>query len=422
MKRILSALLAVLTVPALLTACGREKKQGSESPNSSAVQEATEPTAPEYPETHTLYFKDSAKSGKATATFFNSVSGKSEKVEMKKTGEDNDSVTFSCEGNCALYNMAYITCGDEKTKEFAFNPCVSGWYKTEDDFLPYTEGEEINYTPEFEKITLKGHGYDKDIYIWKPDGYDAKSADKYSTVYVIDGQFLTYLGEYGQVLKDCAVATEQVKAMNSVTNQKAIVVAIDNVGTRDYELAPAFADSVIKKDFESKNDTPYKDEFDCMDGTQFADFVTNTLVPYVQQNYNVYTDKQHTSLVGASMGGLESFYISVEYPEVFGTVGILSPSFWMYESETWDTYLKQKNFDSSYPFLYFYTGSDEDDVGAQVNEMFSRLENKKYSKENMVLHYDKNGAHGGMYWRMIFSEFLTAAIYNNVEPLKDQAK
>ena len=182
MKRILSALLAVLTVPALLTACGSEKKQGSESSNSSAVQEATEPTAPEYPETHTLYFKDSAKSGKATATFFNSVSGKSENVEMKKTGEDNDSVTFSCEGNCALYNMAYITCGDEKTKEFAFNPCVSGWYKTEDDFLPYTEGEEINYTPAFEKITLKGHGYDKDIYIWKPDGYDAKSADKYSTL------------------------------------------------------------------------------------------------------------------------------------------------------------------------------------------------------------------------------------------------
>ena len=27
-------------------------------------------------------------------------------------------------------------------------------YDLEDDFLPYTEGEEINYTPEFEKITL----------------------------------------------------------------------------------------------------------------------------------------------------------------------------------------------------------------------------------------------------------------------------
>ncbi len=424
MKKILSALLAVLTVSALLAACGNEKKQESEvsATSAAAVEEATEPTTPEYPETHTLYFKDSTKSGKATVTFFNSLSGKSENVEMKKTGEDADSVTFSCEGNCALYNMAYITFNNEKTKEFAFNPCVSGWYKTEDDFLPYTEGQEINYTPEFEKITLKGHGYDKNIYIWKPDDYDAESADKYSTVYAIDGQFLTYLRDYGQILKDCAVATDQVKAMNSVTNQESIVVAIDNVGTRDYELSPAFADSVIKKDFESKNGTPYKDEFDCMDGTQFADFVVNTLVPYVQQHYNVYTDKQHTSLVGASMGGLESFYISVEYPEAFGTVGILSPSFWMYESETWDKYLKQKSFDSSYPYLYFYTGSDENDVGAHVNEMLTRLENMKYSKDSMVLHYDENGAHGGMFWRLILSEYLTSWVYGKIEPLQNESK
>lgn len=422
MKRILSALLAVLVVPALFTACGTEKKEESDESTASVVQDSTEPTAPEYPETHTMYFKDSTKSSKATATFYNSISGKNENVEMKKTGEDKDSVTFSCEGNCALFNMAYITYGKEKTREFAFNPCVSGWYKTKDDFLPYTEGQEINYTPEFEKITLKGHGYDKDIYIWKPDDYDASSPNKYSTVYVIDGQFLTYLGNYGQILKDCAVATDQVKAMNSVTNPKAIVVAIDNAGTRDYELAPAFGDSVVKKDFESKNGTPYEDEYECMNGTQFADFAANTLVPYVQQHYNVYTDKQHTSLVGASMGGLESFYISVEYPQVFGTLGVLSPSFWMYESEAWETYLKKKSFDSSFPYLFFYTGSDENDVGTQVSEMYKRLEGMNYPKDKLAFHYDEKGAHGGMFWRCIFSEYLTAMTYRRIEPLQKELK
>ena len=138
MKRIISVLLAVSTVPALLTACRNEKMQESESSAASAVQEPTEPATPEYPEKHTLYFKDSTKSSKAIATFFKRVREKSENVEMKKTGEGNDSVTFSCEGNCALYNMAYITFNNEKTKEFAFNPCVSGWYKIKDDFLPYT--------------------------------------------------------------------------------------------------------------------------------------------------------------------------------------------------------------------------------------------------------------------------------------------
>ena len=173
MKRALSVFLTIAVITVLFTACGAGQKKAK------------------YPDTHTLYFKDSLKSGKATATFFNSASGKSEAVEMKKTSEDGDSFTFSCEGNCALYNMAYITCGDEKTREFAFNPCVSGWYRTKDDFLPYTQGEEIDYSPDFEKITLTGHGYEKKIYIWKPDGYDADSAEKYSALYVIDGQFLT---------------------------------------------------------------------------------------------------------------------------------------------------------------------------------------------------------------------------------------
>ncbi len=405
---------------ALFTACGSEQTQ-TQTQDTQQTADATKDTAEKaakYPDTHTLYFKDSAKSGKAVATFFNSVSGKSEDVEMKKMSEDKTSVTFSCEGKCSEYNMAYITCGDKKTREFAFNPCVSGWYKTEDDFLPYTEGEEINYTPEFEKITLTGHGYKKNIFIWKPEGYDASSAEKNSTVYVIDGQFLTYLGEYGQVLNDCAVATDQVKAMNSVTDTKAIVVAIDNVGTRDYELIPDIGDSVIEKDFESRNGTPYEDEFDSMDGTQFADFVANTLVPYVQQHYNVYTDTVHTAIVGASLGGGESFYIAMEYPEVFGTGGALSPSFWTFESKVWDEYIGKKSFDDNSPFIYLYTGSDDNDVGPGVKEMYDRLIKMGYPEEKLAFHYNENGAHGGIFWRGVFSEFLTAMVFRGVEPLQ----
>lgn len=401
----LSVLLTAAITVSIFTSCGTKQKAGTTK-------------VPEYPQTHTLYFKDSAKSSKAVVTFFNSTNNKSEEAEMKKISEDKDSFTFSCEGNCASYNMAYITCGDEKTREFAFNPCVSGWYKNEDDFLPYTEGEEINYTPEFERITLTGHGYKKKIYIWKPDGYDASSPEKYSTLYVIDGQFMTYLGEYGQVLNDCTVATDQVKAMNSAAGQKTIVVAIDNVGTRDYELLPDIGDSLIEKDFESKNGTQYEDEFDSMDGTQFADFVANTLVPYVQKNYNVYTDKLHTAIVGASLGGIESFYITVEYPDIFGTCGALSPSFWAFGTEIMDDYIKPKSFNEDSPFIYLYTGSEKDDVGPFVSEMHDRLKDKGYPKDKLSFHFNENGAHGGTFWRLFFSEFLTAMVYQQIKPLQ----
>ncbi len=428
MKKIISVVLTAALSAVLFTACGTEQTQNRDKQESAAASKDTAEKssaenssaekAAKYPDTHPLYFKDSAKSDKAVATFFNSVSGKSEEVEMKKTGEDKDSRTFSCEGNCSAYNMAYITCGGKKTREFAFNPCVSGWYKKEDDLLPYVEGEKIDYTPKYEKITLTGHGYKKNIYIWTPDGYDASAAEKYSTVYVIDGQFLTYIGEYGQVLNDCAIAVDQVKAMNSVSDTKAIVVAIDNVGTRDYELIPDIGDSVLEKDFESRNGTPYEDEFDSMDGTQFADFVAKTLVPYVQQHYNVYTDTLHTAIVGASLGGGESFYIAAEYPEIFGTGGALSPSFWTFESEVWDEYLGKKSFDNNSPFIYLYTGSDDDDVGPGVKEMYDRLIKMGYPEEKLVFHYNEEGAHGGIFWRCIFSEFLTAMVYRDVKPLR----
>ena len=404
-----------VTVMLLFSACGREKK--SENSEISVTEETAE-QALEYPEMHSLYFKDSNKSAEATATFFNSVSGKSENVEMKKISEDSDSFTFSCEGNCALYNMAYITSGDKITKNFAFNPCVSGWYKTDGDFLPYTVGEEINYSPKLDMVTLTGHGYEKDIYIRTPDDYDADSAEKYSTVYVIDGQFLMYLGKYGQILKDCAVVTEQVKAMNAAAGQKTILVGIDNVGMRDYELVPDIGDSVVEKDFESKNGTPYEDEFDCMDGTEFADFVANTLVPYVQQHYNVHTDALHTAIAGASLGGLESFYIGVEYPEIFGACGALTPSFWEFESATWEDYLKTKDFQNSSQFIYLYTGPDESDIGPRVTEMYNRLLGMGYPGDKLAIHFDKDGGHGGMFWRCVFSEFLTATVYGQIKPLQ----
>ena len=201
---------------------------------------------------HYLYFKDSSRSDHATATFFNSDSGDHEEIEMTEYSEDSDSRTFCCEGNSSLYNMAKISYGDNHTKEFAFNKCVSGWYESEDGFLPYTEGEAIDYQPEFDEITLDCNGYEKEIHVWKPDDYDADSEEKYASVYVLDGQTMAFIGRDGQSLDDCEVVTEQVRAMTSVTGEKAIVIAVDTYGnmrdiTRDAELAPDLSAYLLRR-------------------------------------------------------------------------------------------------------------------------------------------------------------------------------
>lgn len=399
MKRFLSVILTAAMVLTVLSACGTEKK--------------------EYPNTHTVYFKDITRSSKAVANFFHSVTKDSVDVEMDVVSEDDDATIFSCEQDCKTYNMVTFTYSDnKKSDEFGFNPCVSGWCNTENnDYLPYLYGDEIDYDPSFDDITLSGYGYDKLIHIWRPNDYDASSKEKYNTIYVLDGQMSVINGRDDQNLKGCPMFNEQVKVMGELTGEKTILVLIENHVMRDNELVPKIGESFDQK---MRGDTEI--EYDSMDGTQMADFVATTLVPYVRENYNVYTDTQHTAITGASLGGLEAFYITMEHPEIFGTVGALSPSFWEFDDAIWNEYLGDKSFDEeSSPFIYLYVGKDRpDDNDPVTTEMYQRLREMDYPADKLVLHKNENGTHSSMYWRGVFSEFLTAMVYREIVPLQNQ--
>ena len=422
MKRILSLILAAAMIAALLAACGSEDTDGA------AVKDETAPTAdvtekaeqegeeiPEYPAAHTLYFKDSQKSAEVVANFFNSDSGAKADVVMTKVSEDADAVTFSCEGDCSLYNMVTFTCDGEAIRGFtevAFNPCSGGWYRTEDDLLPYIEGSETDYRAAYDHVKLTGYGYEKNIYIWTPDGYDPASDEKYATVYMLDGQGMLFFGWDYQQLRGCPVVNTQIEAMAAATGHKAIVVAIESDVARGNELIPRFAVPYAEAQYGSQ-------EYDCMDGTQFADFVANTLAPYVREHYNVYPDALHTAIAGGSFGGLEAFYITVEYPEVFGTAGALSPSLFVHNDEAWTEYLRAKTFDDNSPFLYIYTGGENDtDKEGEVTAMVERLQKLGYPADKVAYHYYDEGVHSSFIWRNVFSEFLTAMVFRRVAPLE----
>ncbi|MBQ6413062.1 MAG: alpha/beta hydrolase [Ruminococcus sp.] len=411
MKRIITVLLAAAVITELFAACGAQKPANADkdAQTTAAAENEKEAESP----VHTLYYKDSTKSSEAVATFFNSDSGKSEDVEMKIVSEDSSSVTFACDGDTSVYNMAYVICdGKEPDRpafsQFAFNRCVSGWYRKDGLLMPYAQGQEIDFSPKFDDVTLTCVDYDKLVHIWTPDGYNASAAGKYSTVYVLDGENVLLSDVYGQELSGSSFATEQVKAMTASTGYKAIVVAIENIGKRDFELVPNIGAPKDNTDFEEEG----------TDGTKFADFVANTLVPYVQKNYNVYTDSLHTAVTGASLGGMECFYIAEEYPDKFGTAGAFSPSYWMYDEATWNKYLGEKSFGDDSPFVYLYTGPEGFDTDPDVTQMYNRLKDMGYPADKLSLHLNKDGVHDSSIWRGVFPEFLNAMVYRKVEPLE----
>ncbi|MBQ3970378.1 MAG: hypothetical protein II685_07860 [Clostridia bacterium] len=288
MKRFLSAILSALAVVTLLSSCSAEKNYDKNlkiEENSQIITETPDKEIPvseteEKNETiHTVYFKDSAKSSSATATFFNSANGSSENVEMEKIGEDSDAMTFSCEGDTSKYNMVYVTSGGKQSMEFAFNKCVSGWCRTDDDFFPYTQGDDIDFTPTFDNVTLSGYGYDKNIHIWKPDDYDASSEEKYSTIYILDGQNIADFGINGIEFKTRPGFIEQVRSMSMETGSKAIIVAVENLDMREYELIPDMEVSkqerkeIAENGLDAGEPVDVDADYDAMNGIQFAHFI-----------------------------------------------------------------------------------------------------------------------------------------------------
>ena len=199
MKRHIAVILTALILALILASCGSNGQEGSGDP---AWEKANGNNT-----LHTLYFKDITKREDVRAVFYNSNTKETAEVKMTASGEDSDGFVYACEGDTSVYNMVKIAYGDKHTKEFAFNKCVSGWYDSKDGLLPYTEGEAISYPAQHDEITLTCNGYEKEIHIFKPDDYDADSQEKYASVYVLDGQWMTFLGKEGISLDDsCLVA------------------------------------------------------------------------------------------------------------------------------------------------------------------------------------------------------------------------
>ena len=109
MKKFLAFILALATASSLLSACSFGNVDNM----------------------HTLYFKNISENNEVVATFFNSVNDETCEVKMKKHAHDDNTFTYSCDGDTSKFNMAYITYDGITTDKFAFNKCVSGWYKTE---------------------------------------------------------------------------------------------------------------------------------------------------------------------------------------------------------------------------------------------------------------------------------------------------
>jgi predicted alpha/beta superfamily hydrolase len=135
------------------------------------------------------------------------------------------------------------------------------------------------------------------------------SGKRYPVLYLQDGQNLfeddAPFGTWG-VDKQLAALAQQGKG-------EVIVVAIDHGGKERI------------REFMPYDTHKWGDGL----GRDYAQFLAETLKPYIDKNFRTLVGREHTGIGGSSMGGLISIFAGMLFPHVFSKYMIFSPSLWV---------------------------------------------------------------------------------------------
>ena len=158
-----------------------------------------------------------------------------------------------------------------------------------------------------------------DVDVWLPDGFSAEQ--HYPVLYMHDGQNL-FDASTTWNHQSWEMDVTPCRMIEQGEIEPTIIVGIhSDPATRVSRLMPqkAVKDSGLEDLMEE-----VKLKGQPIMGDSYADFVVNTLKPLIDSSYPTLSDRDHTAVMGSSMGGLMSLYLICQYPETFGGAGCLS--------------------------------------------------------------------------------------------------
>lgn len=131
---------------------------------------------------------------------------------------------------------------------------------------------------------------------------------------------------------------------------------------------------------------------------QFNDFFVSEFMPLLQDSYPITTNKDDTTIMGVSFGGLAAMYLANKHPDCVSNISLQSPAFHpcpdiynMYSSQT-------KNKLKIY--LSYGTGNDTENQDIPMVEIL-----QKYN-HNLKLNIIEGGNHNWKEWTRQFVEIL----------------
>jgi predicted alpha/beta superfamily hydrolase len=231
---------------------------------------------------------------------------------------------------------------------------------------------------------MQGEGIaDRDIIVWLPSEYETAKQERYPVIYMHDGQNI-----FDPATSSFGVDWGIDETVDTLIKQKSIlpviVVGIYNTGDRTQEYSPGAK------------------------GTAYMNFVANKVKPFIDSTYRTKPDRENTIVGGSSSGGIISFMMVWEYPQLFSKAICMSPAFKIGNLD----YVKVvKASKEKREGVFFYM--DNGGVGLEsrlqpgVDEMLAALKAKGYKEgKDFVFILDKKAKHFEADWAKRFPKAL----------------
>jgi predicted alpha/beta superfamily hydrolase len=218
----------------------------------------------------------------------------------------------------------------------------------------------------------------RNIRVYLPPSYSAQNNKFYPVLYVHDGQNIftaeeSYSGESWQLHQtaEYLIREEMIEEI--------IIVAVDNMGS---ERLSEYA----------HQDGVFQGEKIKARGLEYENFFIKELMPFIEKKYRVKKGPADTALMGSSMGGLVTFNMGLRRPDLFGKLGVMSPSLWWGKSDAAEK-LRSYNYDGLESQIWLDTGDAEGKFMSFSESVIAELKKIQSCEPMDLVYYQAADAH-----------------------------
>ena len=231
------------------------------------------------------------------------------------------------------------------------------------------------------------------VVVYTPPDYERNASRRYSVLYLQhgDGEDRRAWWQQGRVnfILDNLLAAGKAKPM---------IVVMEDGG-----IATGFGDG--RGGSQSTPATVAANRFAF--AQRFEPVMINELIPMIDARYRTIADREHRAMAGTSMGGLQTFQITLNHPDTFASIGGFSPE----PLQDVDSRLTSDvaGFNQKVKVLFLGTGTVERERNSNIKNLHDTLEKAGVKH----VYYESPGTgHEWLTWRRALYQFAPLLFQN----------